>query len=59
MEQLVKDISKHTQEAEFNLLIGKLQSSSELICGLDVAALDSVLATLEPDKHSLGYIAIL
>ena len=59
MEQLVKDISKHSQEGEFTLLIGKLQSSSELICGQDVATLDTVLGTLEPDKHSLGYLAVL
>lgn len=59
MDQLVKDISKHSQEGEFNLLIGKLQSSSDLISSQDVGALDAVLGTLEPDKHSLGYIAIL
>lgn len=59
MEQLVKDISRHSQEGEFKLLVGKLKSSSDLIAGLEVAALDSICATLEPDKHSLGYLAIL
>ena len=59
MDQLVKDISKHSHEGELKLLLGKLQSSSELISGQDVAALDGALATLEPDKHSLGYLAIL
>ena len=59
MEQLVKDVVKHSQEKEFKLLVGKLQSSSDLISGLDLAALDGVLGTLEADKHSLGYLAIL
>lgn len=59
MEQLVKDISKHSASGEFKLLVGKLQSASDQISGLDVASLDSILATLEPDKHSLGYLAVL
>lgn len=59
MEQLVKDICKHSAEGEFKLLAGKLQSSGDQISGLDIATLDSVLYSLEPDKHSLGYLAVL
>ena len=59
MEQLAKDITKHSADGEFKLLAGKLQSASEQISALDVATLDSVLATLEPDKQSLGYLALL
>lgn len=55
----MKDISKHSASGEFKLLVGKLQSASDQISGLDVASLDSILATLEPDKHSLGYLAVL
>ena len=59
MEQIVKDICRHSAEGEFKLLAGKLQSSSEQISGLDIATLDTILGSLEPDKHSLGYLAAL
>lgn len=55
----MKDINKHSADSEFKLLAGKLQSANEQISALDIAALDSVLATLEPDKQSLGYLAVL
>lgn len=59
MEQLVKDICKHSAEGEFKLLAGKLKSASDQISGLDVATLDSILDSLQPDQHSLGYLAVL
>ena len=59
MEQLVKDICKHSAEGEFKLLAGKLQSAGEQISGLDIATMDSILDSLQPDNHSLGYLAVL
>lgn len=55
----MKDICKHSAEGEFKLLAGKLQSAGEQISGLDIATMDSILDSLQPDNHSLGYLAVL
>lgn len=59
MDQLMKNILKHSEEQNYAALAEELQRNTELLEKQDSQSLDGVIDALDASKQSLGVLAAL
>ncbi|XP_065914213.1 COP9 signalosome complex subunit 3-like [Dysidea avara] len=59
MDQLAKNILKHSEDKTFSALAEHLQNNSELLARQDSQSLDNLIEALDVSQQSLGVLAIL
>ena len=59
MDQLIKNILKHSEDHTYAALAEHLQSNAELLAKQDSQSLDNVIDALDTSKQSIGVLAAL
>jgi len=59
MDQLAKNILKHSEDKTFSALAEHLQNNAELLAKQDSQSLDNLIEVLDVSQQSLGVLAIL
>jgi len=59
MDQLAKNILKHSEDKTFSALAEHLQNNADLLAKQDSQSLDNLIEALDVSQQSLGVLAIL